>query len=124
MRTVKRTGFSGPGETGQDFAGLRSGFALSGSHQSAEAPRHAQIFRHLPIIGMHYRLYGGCRRQPRTPLRSLAILMTIVVNRLMPMRRLIKRQIDGRGLSANIRQTYVSSQFKAMKVTHRLLNTE
>jgi hypothetical protein len=44
-------------------------------------------------------LAGGGPRQQRTPLWSLAILMTIIVNRLMPLRWLMERQTDGLQLS-------------------------
>ena len=43
------------------------------------------------------------------PLSELAILMTIIVNWLMPVRWLMERQTDGLYALSNIRQTYTVS---------------
>ena len=51
------------------------------------------------------------------PLSELAILMTIIVNWLMPLRWLMERQTDGLQPPSNIRQTYIGFDPAGLRVT-------
>ncbi len=56
--TVKRTGFSAPGNKPEKFAEWGAGLALSGSHRTQKG-HDARICRYLQKIGEYARLYGG-----------------------------------------------------------------
>jgi len=69
-RIAKRTLFSARGDHTLGIWRIRGERAVSGSHRARKAPRRAQIFRCLQIIGEQYRLGGGWGSLLRTALRG------------------------------------------------------
>src|SRR5271168_5353455 len=62
LDTVKRTGFSAPGDKPGKFAESGAGLGFSGSRQAHKRRVTPGFFRSLRIVGKYYRLCGGARR--------------------------------------------------------------